>query len=70
MENLGGALVTPGLIDVRTHSVYTGNRDAGRDHPGRWRHRLHRHRDVRHRPVNLRDGARERLREMKRLRPC
>jgi len=28
MENLGGALVTPGLIDSHTHPVYAGNRWA------------------------------------------
>jgi imidazolonepropionase len=28
MENLGGALVTPGLIDAHTHPVYAGNRWA------------------------------------------
>ena len=26
VENLGGGLVTPGLIDAHTHPVYAGNR--------------------------------------------
>ena len=28
VENLGGGLVTPGLIDAHTHPVYAGNRYA------------------------------------------
>ena len=32
VENLGGALVTPGLIDSHTHPVYAGNRWA--EHSG------------------------------------
>jgi imidazolonepropionase len=28
VENLGGGLVTPGLVDAHTHPVYAGNRWA------------------------------------------
>ena len=63
VENLGGGLVTPGLIDAHTHPVYAGNRWAelamrsngsiGRgDHRRGRRGRVHRHRDPRHRPLD------------------
>ncbi len=63
VENLGGGLVTPGLIDGHTHPVYAGNRwaelamVAGGSSPneiaaGRRRHGLHGDGDPRDRPLD------------------
>jgi predicted amidohydrolase YtcJ len=45
--DLGGAWVTPGLIDCHTHTVFGGNRSGEFEQrlqgvSGRWRHRQHR----------------------------
>ena len=75
VENLGGALVTPGLIDAHSHPVYAGNRwaeltmlaggsTAAEINSAGRRHLLHRHRDPRNRSL---DALQRRARAAQRL---